>query len=92
MLSMILDDERLARLLGSIEANNLVLLCGAGLSIPAPSNLMTAAGVANVCYEKYRPIEELPEVMRTQIDQLAGHFYAAQQFESVFPRQPCPMG
>jgi hypothetical protein len=45
---------------------------------------MTAERVANACYDRYRPIEELPAAMRTQIDQLAGHFYATHQFESVF--------
>lgn len=89
---MILDNERLTRLLGSIEASNLVVLCGAGLSIPPPSSLMTAEGVANACYDKYRPIEELPGAMRKQIDQLAGHFYAAQQFESVFLGTLVPWG
>jgi hypothetical protein len=39
---MIFDDETLTRLLGNIDANQLVLLCGAGLSIPSPSDLMSA--------------------------------------------------
>jgi hypothetical protein len=42
---MIFDDPTLTRLLGSIEANRLVLLCGAGLSIPPPSDLMSAVVV-----------------------------------------------
>jgi hypothetical protein len=87
---MIFDEERRTRLLGSIEANRLVVLCGAGLSIPPPSSLMTAERVANACYDKYRSIEELPASMRTQIDQLAGHFYATQQFESVFLQSLVP--
>lgn len=89
---MILDEERLKRFLGSIEANRLVVLCGAGLSIPPPSSLMSAERVANICYDRYRPIQELPAVMRTQIDQLAGHFYEAQQFESVFLGSLVPWG
>jgi hypothetical protein len=89
---MIFDEERLTRLLGSIEANRLVVLCGAGLSIPPPSSLMTAERVANTCYDKYRPIQELPAAMRTQIDQLAGHFYATQQFENVFLGSLVPWG
>jgi hypothetical protein len=67
-----------------MDANRLVVLCGAGLSIPPPSSLMTAVQVANTCYDRYRPIEVLPAAMRAQIDQLAGHFYATHQFESVF--------
>jgi hypothetical protein len=34
---MIFDEDILTRLLGSIDANHLVFLCGAGLSIPSPS-------------------------------------------------------
>jgi hypothetical protein len=40
--NMIFDDETLTRLFGNIYANQLVLLCGAGLSIPSPSDLMSA--------------------------------------------------
>jgi hypothetical protein len=89
---MIFDEERLTRLLGSVEANRLVVLCGAGLSIPSPSNLMTAERVANVCYDKYRPIHELPATMRGQVDQIAGHFYDSQEFESVFLGSLVPWG
>jgi hypothetical protein len=72
------------RLLGSIEAGRLVLLCGAGLSIPAPSNLMSAARVSQVCYDKYAPTMALPTSMRDKIDELAGYFYSTGEFESVF--------
>lgn len=81
---MIFDDPTRIRLLGSIEANRLVLLCGAGLSIPAPSRLMSALQVSRTCYDKYLPISALPAAMRDDIDQLAGHFYGTGEFESVF--------
>jgi hypothetical protein len=81
---MIFDDPTRTRLLGSIEADRLVLLCGAGLSIPAPSRLMSAVQVSRVCYDKYQPIAALPAAMRDDIDQLAGHFYGTGEFESVF--------
>jgi len=61
---MIFDDLTRTRLLGSIEGNRLVLLCGAGLSIPAPSGLMSAVQVSRACYDKYLPIMELPAAMR----------------------------
>jgi hypothetical protein len=80
---MIFDDDTLNRLLGSIDANQLVLLCGAGLSIPSPSDLMSAVSVSRVCYDKYAPLP-LPPAMRDDIDQLAGHFYSTHQFKSVF--------
>jgi len=81
---MIFDENTLTRLLGSIEANRLVLLCGAGLSMPPPSELMSAVRVSRACYDKYHPIKALPAEMRDDIDQLAGHFLATGEFESVF--------
>ena len=81
---MILNENTLTRLLGSIEANRLVLLCGAGLSMPPPSELMSAVRVSRACYDKYHPIKALPAEMRDDIDQLAGHFLATGEFESVF--------
>ena len=55
------------RLLGSIEAHNLVLLCGAGLSIPDPSNLMSAVAVARKVYDEYAPTLVLPAPLRLQL-------------------------
>jgi len=82
--SMIFDRDTITRLLGSIEANRLVLLCRAGLSIPPPSNLMSAVRVSRACYDKYQHIKVLPPAMRDGIDQLAGHFHGTHEFESVF--------
>jgi hypothetical protein len=81
---MIFDDPTRTRLLGSIEANRLVLLCGAGLSIPEPSYLMSAVQVSRTCYDKYLPIMALPAPMRDNVEQLAGHFYGNGEFEGVF--------
>jgi hypothetical protein len=74
----------LNRLLAGIEADNLVMLCGAGLSIPPPASLMSAQRVSQACYDKWLPTEQLPAAMRNNIDLLSGHFYANGQFESVF--------
>jgi hypothetical protein len=81
---MIFDDPTRTRLLGSIEANHLVLLCGAGLSVPAPSGLMSAVQVSRTCYDKYLPIMALPAAMRDNVEQLAEHFYNNGEFESLF--------
>lgn len=81
---MIFDAATLARLLGSIEANRLVLLCGAGLSMPPPSNLMSAPRVAQLCYDRYEPTLALPAPMRDNINELAGYFYQTGEFESLF--------
>ena len=80
----VIDEPTLTRLLGSIEANNLVLLCGAGVSIASPSNLLPARQVAQICYDKYRPVEKLPSAFRDDICRLAGHFYDSGQLQSVF--------
>lgn len=80
----IFDTPTLTRLLGSIEANHLIFLCGAGLSMPTPSNLMSAVRVAETCYDKWLPTEALPAGLRSDIDALAGHFYVSGQFKSVF--------
>lgn len=81
---MALDSDILIRLLGSIEADRLVLLCGAGLSIPPPSNLMSAARVSQACYDKYRAIAVLPAPLRDDVDALAGHFHGRGEFQTVF--------
>jgi hypothetical protein len=83
-----LEEATLIRLLGSIEANRLILLCGAGLSIPEPSNLMSAAHVSQTCYDRYKPIAVLPPALRDNIDLLAGHFHGTGEFESVFIGRP----
>jgi hypothetical protein len=77
---MALDPDLLTRLVGSIEADALTLLCGAGLSIPPPSNLMSAARVSQACYDQYRAIAVLPPALRDDIDALAGHFHGRGEF------------
>lgn len=66
-----------------MDANRLVVICGAGLSIPAPSNLLSAVEVSRVCFDQYQPLP-LPAAMRDDIDLLAGHFYASHEFGTVF--------
>jgi hypothetical protein len=77
-------------LLDSIEAHNLVLLCGAGLSIPDPSKLMSAVAVARQVYDDYAATQALPTPFREDIDQLAGHFLANNQFEPLFINRLVP--
>jgi len=80
----IFDEPTRIRLLGSIEAGRMVVLCGAGLSIPSPSNLMSAVRVAQTCYDRWRPTQALPSALRDDIDRLAGHFYDQGMFKTVF--------
>lgn len=86
----VFNPPTLTRLLASIEAGNLVVLCGAGLSMPPPSNLMSAVSVARTCYSAWLPFEELPVHMRDDIDALAGHFHHAGMFKTVFLRKLVP--
>ena len=86
----VLPEETLTRILASIQADNLMLLCGAGLSMPAPTRLMSAVDVSRACYDKYAPIEHLPAALRDDPDALAGYFLDAGQFESVFIRNLVP--
>jgi hypothetical protein len=79
-----LSDELRIRLLGAIETNSLVFLCGAGLSVPQPSDLPGAVKVSRACYDKWLPTEVLDRALRDDIDSLAGHFHAKGDFVSVF--------
>ncbi|MCR6644496.1 MAG: hypothetical protein NVV62_08235 [Terricaulis sp.] len=73
---MILSDELRVRLLGAIETDTLIFLCGAGLSMASPSALPSAAKVAETCFDKWSATETLAPELRTDIDALAGHFHA----------------
>jgi hypothetical protein len=44
-----MEPDLLASLLGSIEMNRLVIFCGAGLSLAAPSTVPTATALAAKC-------------------------------------------
>jgi hypothetical protein len=73
---MILSSAQRDRLIGAIETDSMIFLCGAGLSIPAPSNLMSAVEVSRHCYDEWNPVESLPSPLRESINRLAGHFHA----------------
>jgi hypothetical protein len=81
---MVLSDTVTTRLLGAIETNSLIFLCGAGLSAAPPSNLLPATEVSKICYEKWSAIEVLDRALEERLDQLAGYFHAKGDFERVF--------
>lgn len=81
---MALSAELKTRLLGAIETETLIFLCGAGLSIPSPSFLPSATGVAHILYDKWQATEVLDPALRNDVDRLAAHFYARGDFKSVF--------
>lgn len=83
---MVLSASLTTRLLGAIETDSLVFLCGAGLSVPSPSDLPSAVSVSRQCYDAWQPTEALDPALRDDVDRLAGHFYARGDFERVFIR------
>ena len=68
--ALAIPEETRNRLLNSLGAGNLIILTGAGLSIPGPSDLMSAVDVARHCYDEHSVIEQLPPAMRDDIDTL----------------------
>lgn len=87
---MVLSDAVTTRLLGAIETDSLVFLCGAGLSIPPPSDLLSAVRVSQICYDAWVHTEPLDPALRDKVDRLAGHFHARGAFERVFIRRLVP--
>ena len=67
-----------------------MFICGAGLSKPSPSNLLSAVEVSRSCFDKYKPIETLSAALRDDIDKLAEHFFSQGQFERLFIRDLVP--
>jgi hypothetical protein len=69
-----MEKSTLKRLALSVANDRLVILCGAGLSMAPPSSLPSAAGVADLCYQKYRPIDpDVDPSLRYDLENLAEH-------------------
>lgn len=79
-----------SRLMGSIESDTLVFLCGAGLSMASPSLLPSAKSVANTCYDAWSFVETLDPGLRDNVDQLADYFYSRGDFANVFINRLVP--
>jgi hypothetical protein len=75
------SDEQTFRLLGAIETDSLMFLCGAGLSIPSPSNLLPAAEISKRCYDRWVATEPLDPALKHDIERLANHFHARNDFK-----------
>lgn len=75
-----------ARLLASINAGRLVILCGAGLSMAPPSSLPAAWQVARMCFDEYQltidPTIDL--ALRDNLEKLAEHFVGLNTLKPVF--------
>ena len=81
-----MSPETTARLLASMNAARLLVVCGAGLSMAAPSRLPSAKNVAERCFDKYR-VESDPDcdvALREDLEALAEHFVTLNTLQSVF--------
>ena len=87
---MAIDTALKTRLLGAIEADALVFLCGAGLSMAPPSLLPSALTVARECYDYWNVTEPLDAAMRDDLEALANHFYVNGGFKDIFINRLIP--
>jgi hypothetical protein len=87
---MPIDNDLKIRLLGAIEADSLVFLCGAGLSMAPPSLLPPALTIANECYDKWNLTEPMDPLLRDNLEGLADHFYVRGDFKDVFINRLIP--
>lgn len=74
------------RLLESIDAGRLMILCGAGLSMAKPSGLPSAKKVAEVCFDTYRTKIDpgCDAKFRGNLEAFAEYFAERNQLESYF--------
>jgi hypothetical protein len=81
-----MTEEVATRLLEAIAANKLLVLAGAGLSMAAPSNLPSAAAVAQRCANTYAADTgaALPPEIRADVARMAEYFTGLGRFENFF--------
>lgn len=81
-----MDPDLLMRLLVSLEANRLVAICGAGLSMAPPSSLPSAEKVANRSFDKcIASIDpKLPIALRSDLEAFAEHFAQKKALNTAF--------
>lgn len=75
-----------SRLLASMKAGRLVILCGAGLSMAPPSRLPSAWRVAERCFDEYRLTIDphIDPMLRDNLEALAEHFVGLNTLKTVF--------
>lgn len=85
-MEWIMDDDIAASLLTSIQTDSLAIFLGAGLSMANPSNLPSAAKLAEMCYQKNRTMsgQALPANLENDLEALSTHFKEQQSFNNVF--------
>jgi hypothetical protein len=80
-------DATINRLVVSIQQRQLVVFCGAGISMEPPSSVPTAAGLAAQCIAEYntRGLPVLPAGATASLESLTEHLFAA-GLQSFFVR------
>lgn len=78
--------EAKTRLLASMDAGRLVILCGAGLSMAPPSRLPSARQVAEMCFDAYqaRVDPHIDPALRHNLEALAEYFVELNTLKSQF--------
>lgn len=89
-----MDPQVKSRLLASMLAGRLVIVCGAGLSMAAPSSLPPAWRVAQDCFDYYQNNVDpnIDPAMRHDLEALALHFADLGTLQSVFIQVLVPWG
>lgn len=89
-----MEEAIATRLLESIAANQMFILCGAGLSMAPPSSLPSAASVAQTCREQYRSElgSELDPSLGDDLESIARYFHASGTFDGLFLAKLVPWG
>jgi hypothetical protein len=80
------------RLLASMDAGRLVVLCGAGLSMAPPSSLPSAKRVAEQCFDEYRSRINpgIDPALRQNLEALAEYFVGLNTLKSHFIESVVP--
>ncbi|TRZ53145.1 hypothetical protein D4S03_02275 [bacterium] len=87
-----LSEELKSRLLNSIQNDNFIIFCGAGLSMAAPSNLPSAVRLAQQCTQRYHSHTGNHELIDIQddLEKIAQFFYRRHEFGPVFIQRIVP--
>lgn len=85
-------EDTATRLMESIAANRLSVLCGAGLSMAYPSSIPGAGQVNTFCIAEYerRVGSAVPDAAKGDIEKLASWFRANGRFNDLFIRTLVP--
>lgn len=80
-------DATIERLIVAIQQRQLVVFCGAGISLASPSSVPTAAGLTATCIAAYntRALPALPAAATATLDALTEHLFST-GMQSLFVR------